>query len=120
VGLALLVVPSLALSLDMSADAHLFHMLAAFVLAIAAVVAGMVLRRKIYLAGGAIGFAMEGCIKLFHFKLKHEVSNWAWLLVIGLVIIGFVLYAETKRNKRLREAADEAKARLAKMFEKWE
>ncbi|MHC4917027.1 MAG: SCO7613 C-terminal domain-containing membrane protein, partial [Planctomycetota bacterium] len=120
VGLALLVVPSLALSLDMNADAHLFHMLAAFALSIAAVVAGMVLRRKVYLAGGAVGFAIEGCIKLFHFKLKHEVSNWIWLLVIGVVIIGFVLYAETKRNKRLREAADEAKARLARMFEKWE
>jgi hypothetical protein len=37
-----------------------------------------------------------------------------------LVLIGFVLYAETKRNARLRSRAEEARARIRKLFEGWE
>ncbi len=120
VGLALLLVPSLALSLDRHDSSHLGHMLWALGLSLVVVMVGMGLRRKVYLFGGAIGFAAEALVKLYHFKLEYSVSDWIWLLLVGMVILGFVLYAETRRNKRLKAHADEARVRLAKMFEGWE
>ena len=118
--LALMLVPSLVLSWDMTWDQHVFHMVALFSLAVAAVLLGMALRRKVYLASGVIAVVAEGLLKLYHFKLKYDVTDWVWLLLVGLVIIVLVLYLETKRNKQLRARADEAKARLAQLFEGWE
>jgi hypothetical protein len=119
-GIALLLMPSLALSLDRHDLRHLGHMFWALGLSMALVAAGMGMRRKAYLIGGTIGFAAEALVKLYHFKLAYNVSDWIWLLLVGVVILGFVVYAETKRNKRLKVHADEARERLAKMFEDWE
>jgi hypothetical protein len=119
-GLALALAPSLALSIDRTSDRHLGHMLSAFALALAAVVAGMAMRRKAYLVAGVAAFGLEGFIKLVHFKIEHHVSDWVWLLLVGLVIIGFVLYAETRRNARLRSRAEEARARIRRLFQGWE
>ena len=120
VSLALLLVPSLALSLDRHSPDHLGHMLWAFGLSVASVLAGMGMRRKVYLGAGLTGFACEALVKLYHFKLEYDVSDWIWLLLVGVVILGFVLYAETRRNKQLKAHAEEARARLAKVFASWE
>ncbi len=119
-GLGLALLPSLILSLDRTAPEHLGHMLAALGLALVAVLLGMFFRRKVYLGAGCSAFVIEGLIKLYHFKVRYEVSDWIWLLLVGLVILGFVLYAETRRNKRLRARAEDAKEKLMEMFKEWE
>jgi hypothetical protein len=115
--LALLLLPPLVLSWRVE---NLDHALAALGLAGAAVVAGMAMRRRIHLAVGTLAFTAEAAIKLHHFVKIHHVSQWIWLLLAGLVILGFVIYAETRRNRRLRAATDEAIRKMAGMFEGWE
>ncbi len=119
-GLGLALIPSLVLSLDRHAPEHLGHMLAAFGLALAAVLLGMFFRRKAYLVAGTAAFIIEGLIKLVHFKIAYNVTDWIWLLLVGVVILGFVLYAETRRNKRLRARAEEAREKFIEIFREWE
>jgi hypothetical protein len=115
--LALALGPSLVLSLD---SKELGHALAALCLGTVAVGAGMAMRRKVYLVLGTLTFAGEGVIKLYHFVHRFNLGHWIWLVLVGVAIMGFVVYAETRRNKRLREATDETVKKVARMFDDWE
>lgn len=84
IGCALLLVPSVALGFDRVDD---YNALAAVIVSVGLVVAGMTLRRRVFLLGGSFAFVAVAMAKVVQVLIEAQ-AHWAvWALLVGVVLI---------------------------------
>ncbi|MBI3268260.1 MAG: hypothetical protein HYZ53_04505 [Planctomycetes bacterium] len=119
-GIAALVGPSILQSLDASKKEHT---LAAVLLGLGAVFVGMPLKKRAYVYGGTVGFALAVLIRAVHVLIDARLSTTAYGMLIGAGIFALAALLEIARRRREQAIArgeGGVRAVLDRWFEGWE
>ncbi len=96
------------------------HTLAALVLAFLGVLAGMVLRRRIFVFGATGGFAFEVVAKTAELLVRMDLSLAQWGMGLGLLMILVAGLFESRKLRFVKDRAEGVKANAAKVLAKWD
>ncbi|MBI2930192.1 MAG: hypothetical protein HYY16_00955 [Planctomycetes bacterium] len=114
--LGVLTVPSLVVSFEAGEG---WHVLMLYGLALAAVLAGMMFRRKVYLFGGTAAMVVQTVGKVVQFLVRRDTSWPEWGMIVGAVIILLAALFESRKAGFVRERMDALRVGARKYLADW-